>query len=781
GTPTHLRLLLESEDNQFNIPRMKHFIIGGEALPPETVTRFFNRSTGKAPYISNVYGPTECCVDSTQFLLSKDNIHTLSQQESIPIGGPMPNERIYILDKHHRLLPAGVPGELCISGDGVACGYLNRPQLTAEKFVPNPLAPGETLYKTGDLARWLPDGNIEFLGRMDFQVKIRGFRIEPGEIENRLLRHQQVRSAVVAVKTDNNNDGYLCAYFVGETENMTTQLKAFLLEQLPDYMIPAAWVQMESIPVTANGKVDRKALPEPGTFSGDYAPPETQTQLKMTAIWAGILGREEETMGIDADFFEIGGHSPKATLLTARIHKELDVKVPLVEIFENPTIRGISRYIEKTGKEEFLSIKPVEKKEYYPLSTAQKRMYILQQMNPQSTAYNMPEIIPLNGEPDREELENCINKLIRRHESFRTSFHVHREEPVQRVHDYEASVPFRLEERSNDVSSAVSFLSESTGEIPDDFIRPFKLSRAPLLRVGLLLAAGERYLLLVDKHHIITDGISSNVLKADFTALYLEGEKELPPLRIQYKDFSIWQNSRKQQEQIKKQEDYWLRQLGGELPVLEIPTDYPRPRIQSFEGADLFFALSHNEALALRQVALKVDATIYMTVIAIYTILLSKLSGQEDIIVGTPIAARRHADLQNIIGMFVNTLAMRNYPGGAKTFPDFLEEVKERSLEAFENQDYPFEDLVDKLVVNRDISRNPLFDVMLAVENISEKSESADSETTHKDDLEHDYKYKKISSKFDMALTCQEEGEDLRFSLIYCTIFTYELRDTLQC
>ncbi|MCP4214673.1 MAG: amino acid adenylation domain-containing protein, partial [bacterium] len=544
GTPTHLRLLLESENNQFDIPHMKHFIIGGEALPPDTVRRFFSRFEGKAPYISNVYGPTECCVDSTDYLLSREKVHTLGTPASIPIGGPMPNERIYILNKDNGLLPPGVPGELCIAGDGVACGYLNRPQLTAEKFVP--FGAGETLYKTGDLARWLPDGNIEFLGRMDFQVKIRGFRIEPGEIENRLNRHPQVNNAVITVRTDNNNDSYLCAYFVGQEENMTAQLKVFLLEQLPDYMIPAAWVQMESIPVTANGKVDRKALPEPETLAGNYAPPETELQRKLVTIWAAILGKEEEAVGIDSSFFEIGGHSLTATLLAARLHKELDVKVPLMEIFESPTIRKIAQYITKTGKEKFLSIEPVEKKEYYPVSSPQKRLYILQQMDTGNIGYNMPAAVPLEEDTDKEELELIFQKLIARHESLRTSFHIINENPVQVVHE---SLHFKIDNYETTKNESETII--------DKFTRPFDLSKAPLLRVGLIkIKPTGQHVLLFDMHHIITDGTSQRLLQEEFFAL--RAGKEPAPLKLQYKDFSQWQSGEKRTPLVKRQELYWI-------------------------------------------------------------------------------------------------------------------------------------------------------------------------------------------------------------------------------
>ncbi|HLP46994.1 MAG TPA: amino acid adenylation domain-containing protein, partial [Candidatus Kapabacteria bacterium] len=760
---------------------LKYIFLAGEVILPVTVKKF--KKLNNSISLENLYGPTEGTVYASQFSLKE-----WEGEKNIPIGKPCRNIMLYILDKYDYLNPVGIAGELHIAGKGLARGYLNRPELTAEKFRPqitlitliNEIKkinksfagvqgelfqkPPLILYKTGDLARWLPDGNIEFLGRIDHQVKIRGFRIELGEIENRLSSHLAVKEAIVLAR-ESNEDKYLCAYIVlnANAESTPTvilsEIRELLIRDLPDYMVPSYIVPIDKIPLTPNGKVDRKALPEPGVVSAkEYIAPRDMVEEKIAGIWGEVLfgiNSSQRPVGIDDNFFQLGGHSLKAVIMLSKVHRELNVKVTLAEIFRTPTVKGLADFVRKSLPDRYASIEPAEKKEYYELSSAQKRLYILQQIDWQSTAYNMPEVIPLGEEPDIRRLQATFKQLIERHESLRTSFHLLKDQPVQKIH---AMVSFKVEER--------------TGE-PVWNPEPFDLSKAPLLRAIYLKTQQNHYYLMVDMHHIISDGISHAVLVKDFMACYRE--ESLTPLKIQYKDFSEWQNSEKERENLKHQELYWLKTFAGELPVLEIATDFSRPIIQFFEGNTLSFGVGPEETRALKELALKEGATLFMVLLALYNVFLARLSGQEDIIIGSPTAGRRHTDLEPVIGVFINTLALRNYPGGEKSFNEFLREMKEGTIEAFENQDYPFEDLVEKVATVRDASRNPLFDVMLVLQNMDRNLEPLEPvERPAEQDEEPGIEQKQFllgnqTSKFDLILTGSENPRGINFSLGYST------------
>ncbi|MCX6584757.1 MAG: condensation domain-containing protein, partial [Candidatus Aminicenantes bacterium] len=529
-----------------------------------------------------------------------------------------------------------------------------------------------------------------------------------------------------------------------------------------------------------NGKLDRKALPEPEASSEsgvEYAAPENETQAKLVDIWSQVLGVEKETIGIAADFFQLGGHSLNATMVISRIHKELNVKVPLAEIFNSPTIRELARKIKTSVSEMYAAVEPVEKKEYYRLSSAQRRLYFLQQMEPGNTGYNIQEGVVLEGDVDIPLLETTFRQLIQRHESLRTSFEIVNEETVQRVHD---NVKFEIEyynlstdytdytDNKDDKIHHASFMNT-----PNHFIRAFDLSRSPLLRVGVFRLEEKKHLLLADMHHIISDGVSHAVLKGDFGILYSGGQ--LPAIRLQYKDYSEWQHSEKQQQLVGRQKAYWLQELSGDIPVLDIPTDYPRPSIQSYYGNTLEFDLGHDETELLNKLGRDEKTTLYMILVSIYNVLLSKLSNREEIIIGTPTAGRPHSDLERIIGMFVNTLVLKNYPGGGKTFTEFLHEVKEKALKAFENQDYPFEELVERLVVKRDTSRNPLFDVLFVLQNMEVEAEGAPGAGGTGAGVGgsrlkmQPYRYSAAIAKFDLTLTAVEVGDGIHFTFEYCT------------
>ncbi|MCP5046997.1 MAG: amino acid adenylation domain-containing protein, partial [bacterium] len=755
--------------------------------------------------IVHVYGPTETTVFATYYPIDA----IAETADTIPIGRPLANTVVYILDKYLQPVPAGIGGEVYIGGEGVARGYMNRPELTAEKFLDfshgrtrintdktNTDKHIEKLYKTGDLGMWLPGGNIEFIGRIDQQVKIRGFRIEPGEIENTLLRYDAISEAVVDIREDGTGDKTIRAYIVpDESVDMNiSQLKEDLSHSLPDYMVPSSIVTLERIPLTSNGKIDRGALPEPESVAGArYVAPVTETQEKVVGIWSGVLGLEKGEIGIDDDFFQLGGHSLKATAMAALVRKTFSVSLQLMEIFDRPTIRQLSSTIEAAaGALEETAIEPVEEKEFYVLSSAQKRIYLQQRMDEQSTAYNMPAVRVLEGEVEPKRLEKAFIELIKRHESLRTSFQLVDEQPVQRIHDH---VEFEIElcgrgappwsplnGNHSDINGNHSDINGNHSGINGkhsgshtglplqflrDFIRPFDLSLAPLLRVGLMGTGDKTHLLMVDMHHIVSDGSSVNVFAAEFLALY--GGEEPEEITLRYRDYAQWQQRWLGSGEKKGQEAHWLEQFRGEVPVLELPLDYSRPQVRSMEGLHFSFEIDEEETAALRRLASKTNVTLFMLLFALYNVLLTRLTGQEDIVVGTVAAGRGRSGLDRIIGMFVNTLAIRNFPDMERTFTCFLEDSRERVLAAFDNQDYPFEDLVDRVEVNRDMGRHPLFGTSFVLENLSD--EAGAGATVEIPGL-HLIPYPHCEtgiSKFDLSFQANDAGETLCFTVAYGT------------
>ncbi|MBU7321098.1 non-ribosomal peptide synthetase, partial [Paenibacillus oleatilyticus] len=667
-------------------------------------------------------------------------------------GKPVHNTRLYILKEGtEQLQPVGVAGELCIAGVQVARGYLNRPELTAEKFTADPFVAGERMYRTGDLARWLPDGNIEYLGRIDHQVKIRGYRIELGELETELLRVDPVQEAVVVARDDGQGQKLLCAYFVASQELTAGELREALSKELPSYMMPTYFMQVERMPLTANGKIDRKALPAPeaSVQSGQaYVAPRTQTEEQLVRIWQELLGLEK--VGVKDNFFDIGGHSLRAATLAARIHKEMNKQLELREVFEAMTVEQLARTIESKETKVLVAIPNVPESDYYPVSSAQKRLYVLSNLEGGELGYNMSGAVIAEGPLQPDRLEDAFRKLIARHESLRTSFHLIDGEPVQRV---QREAAFTLERLGADGKDVETLFHQ--------FVRPFDLAAAPLLRARLFTQSADRHLLLVDMHHIVSDGVSLRTFLDELAHLY-NGD-ELAPLRIQYKDYAVWQQERMQSEEWSKQEQYWLQAFQGDIPTMDLKTDYRRPAVQSFAGDKISFAADSSVSEGLQKLASRSGSTLYMVLLAAYTTLLHKYTGQEDVVVGTPVAGRHHADLEPIIGMFVNTLAMRNYPSGNKTFLDYVGEVKEQALGAFDHPDYPFEELVNKLNVRRDMSRNPLFDTMFELRNAEAKG------TALHDVHFSGYPVDSAIAKFDLTLEADFDERGLTFTLEYAT------------
>ncbi len=782
-------LMAEDLENQNRKDlKLRYVIFGGEALQPAKLEAWKKKYPDTL--LVNMFGITETTVHVTYREIGQEEIVSGISD----IGKPIPTLSVYVLNPYHLLQPPGTPGELCVGGKGVGRGYLNRPELTSVKFClqrqgktlfegtgkdhmpqhspqyPIPPLPHFPIYRSGDLARLLPEGDLEYLGRIDHQVKIRGFRIELGEIQGQLLLHEGIKDTLVIAKNDKEGNKYLCAYIVLEDKevfdrasSIPLELREYLSHILPDYMVPSYFVQIDKIPLTPNGKIDKNALPEPGLEIGEgFIAPRNEVEEKLVEIWSEILRIEKSVIGIDSNFFGLGGHSLKAAIVAARIHKELNVKLSLAEIFVTPTVRELSESIKRLVKDKFASIESAEKKEYYALSPAQKRLYILQQLEINNISYNIPYILPWREDIDIERLEKAFKQIIDRHESLRTSFELINQEPVQKIH--------------NRVDSAIESFTA-----PTDFVRPFELAQVPLLRVGVMklphtpaaLRAHpskerrkNKYILMIDMHHIITDGVSQATLAEEFVRIY--NKNELSPLKVQYKDYSEWQNKLLAKDMFKQQEKYWIREFEGEIPVLLLPTDYKRPAVQSFEGSVSSSEIKSEESKVLKELARQEGATTFVVLIALYAIFLSKISNQEDIIVGTPTAGRKHTDLEPIIGMFVNTLVLRSCPSGEKTFKTFLHQVNERMLQALENQDYPFEELVEKIVIERDMSRNPLFDVMFVLDmplEISLKKPPSGKKEPVIESLDYQHR----SAKFDLTLTVIDKGENLDFVFEYCT------------
>jgi acyl carrier protein len=572
-----------------------------------------------------------------------------------------------------------------------------------------------------------------------------------------------IKDVVVVDVTGEDDDRCLCAYFSADSHINTMDLKETLASQLPGYMVPHYFMQLDTIPLTANGKLDRRALPAPShRAAGDYDAPAGDVETRLVDIWSGVLGMAPDMIGVNTNFFDLGGHSLKATIMVSKIHQAMDVKIPLAEVFKNPTVRKMGEYIQSLPSQSFVSIPKAKTSENYNVTPSQHRLFILQEMDPQSTNYNMPQVMELSGEPDAEKLESALRALIDRHETLRTSFQVIEKQPVQKIHE---AVEFRLQRFDlRDTNGGLS-PQEAERRLVREFIQPFDLAKAPLMRAALVYAQEGRYILLIDLHHIISDGVSHKILEREFLELY-QGNP-LPELKLQYKDYSEWltDDQSPAHEAVKRQGEFWRQQFNGPVPVLNLSTDRRRPELRTSEGAAVSVLLKPETAEALERLATEQEVTLFMFFMALYFVLLAKMSGQEDIVVGTAVAGRNHADLEGIIGILLNMLAVRARPVSGKSFDTFLKEVKERSLAAFENQDFPFDRLVEELVPKRDMNRTPLFDAAFQFQNIDSKF-SDDEDFTLK---AKPYTFEYTNSKFDLLMDICPEGDTFKVKIEYWT------------
>lgn len=684
--------------------QLRLVMLSGDWIPlalPDKIRNQFQSAE-----VISLGGATEASIWSIYFPVSKID----ENWNSIPYGYPLANQTFYVLDHQLNECPVGVSGEMYIGGVGVAKGYLNDPEKTQDAFINHPRL--GYIYKTGDYGTLHSTGYIEFQGRKDHQVKIRGHRIELGEIENSLTSFAGIKSAIVIDRTDSEGKRYLCAYYVQDEQIDQSHIKTHLQNTLPDYMVPSALVPIQEIPVTSNGKVDRKNLPEPNmknAASQALVMPRTETERKLASIWQTLLKVEE--IGIDDSFFELGGDSLKGARLISYLQKEMNAEVPLREVFQKPTIREIAKLISQSEGIVVSEIAQVEQKIYYDVSTAQRRMYVLNKLEKDNITYNTPLILNIEGEFDQDKLKTVLAKLVDRHDSFRTSFEMKDGKVLQKINNHIA-----INISYSELTDSKESKKKQIREYISKFIKPFDLSRAPLFRVALIREDKNKYTLMLDSHHIISDGISKEIIIHEFTTLYNGGD--LPELKLQYKDFAAWQNEAFAKGQFQQQAEYWRNQFKEGVPQLEIPTDFQRPSVQNFKGDNFIFDIDKKQISGFEKIKKESDITLYMFLLGALNILLSKFANSNDIIVGSPVAGRQQADLDNIIGVFVNTLVLRNQTDGNKSVNEFLHEVKENVLASLDNQDYPFEELVEDLQLERDISRNPMFDVLFALQNM---------------------------------------------------------------
>jgi amino acid adenylation domain-containing protein/non-ribosomal peptide synthase protein (TIGR01720 family) len=722
-------------------------------------------SSGLPFKLFNHYGPTEGTVVSTW-----TEVKSEGEEEGAPsIGRPVDNTNAYVLDERLHLVPAGLPGELYVGGAGLARGYLNRPDLTAERFVPDPLGtePGGRLYRTGDVVRYRSNGNLEFLGRRDEQVKIRGFRIELGEIVSALSRHPGVQDAVVVAREDRPGEKRLVAYVVARPEGgvTTAELQRSLQASLPAYMLPSALVFLDALPLSPNGKVDRRALPAPdGQADADLVLeiPRSPIEEALVEIWRDVLGMER--VGIHADFFALGGHSLLATRVMSQVRKTYEVELPLRALFEAPTIAALAQKVEAArGSRESVSgpsIRPVPREEGLPLSFAQQRLWFLDQMGA-GVAYNIALALRLDGALDVGALQGSLNAIVRRHEALRTTFPAVEGRAVQVV---APSLEVALAEVDLIGLSEAERESEARRLAGEEALRPFDLSGGPLLRAKLLRLGESDQVLLVTIHHIVADGWSMGVLTRELAAHYragLEGNAaSLRELPVQYADFAHWQREWLRGKELERQLGYWRERLGEDLPRLQLPTDRPRPAVQTYRGANRYVVFPATLAERLTKLCREEGATLFMVLLAGFKALLHRYTGQADLAVGSPIANRNRVETEDLIGFFVNSLVLRTDLSGDPSFRELVRRVKETALGAYDHQDLSFEKLVEELQPERDLSQNPLFQVIFAVQNAPSGPLELPGLTLSRFDRDQ------VSTRFDLEIHVWEQKGSL--AAVFC-------------
>ena len=738
---------------------LRCLLTGGEQADPRAFAAVL--STGAAPQrLVHCYGPTE----TTTFAITNDVTSVSEDARQVPVGAPIADTDVYVLDASLLPAPIGVTGELYIGGAGVARGYLNRPALTAEHFLPDPFAgkAGARMYKTGDLGRWLPDGTLDYVGRKDAQVKIRGYRISPSEIVAQLLRYAGVQEAVVLALHE-EGDRRLVAYFTAAEPLQAEGLRAHLAARLPEYMVPAAYVQLTALPLTRAGKVDRNALPVPdgyGCHAAVYEAPHGELEAVLAELWRQLL--RVERIGRRDDFFELGGHSLLAVQLTSRLRTDLGVEVPLAELFAQPTLRGFAECVHAARRSVLPDIPVASREQPLPLSFEQQRLWFLSQLDGRAgAAYAIPAGVRLRGQLNVWALQAALDRIVARHEVLRTSFTSVGGAVVQVITEADGGFALErldLEGHAQPESALERLVAQQAG-------LPFDLGTGPLIRGCLVRMSDEDHVLLVNMHHIVSDGWSMGVLLNEFGALYTaiaQGQPDpLPALAIQYADYAVWQRDWMTGETLQRQLDSWRSHLSGAPVRLDLPADHPRPPVQDYKGASMAVELDEQMTAGLKALGRRHGATLFMTLLAGWAALLARLSGQGEVVIGTPVANRTRVELEPLIGFFVNTLALRIDLSGAPTVSDLLAQVRATAMAAHDHQDIPFEQVVEALSPTRSLAHSPVFQVMFAWQNAPEgdlvlpglqlQPVGAASETV----------------KFDLELSLHEDGERIVGHIAY--------------
>ncbi|WP_301647756.1 non-ribosomal peptide synthetase, partial [Streptomyces arenae] len=757
--PSHLAALAADAGLAWVLPA-RGVMLGGESAAPDWLATLIEAAGDRA--VVNHYGPTESTIGVLTGPLTADVLDT----GVVPLGGPLANTRVHVLDAALRPVPVGVPGELFVSGAQVARGYRGRPALTAERFLPDPFGPaGTRMYRTGDRVRRLPDGRLEFLGRTDQQLKVRGFRIEPGEVEAVLATHPGIRSAVVTADGE-GSERRLVAYLVpadrDEGAPAAAELRPYVTARLPEYMMPSVVVELAEFPLTANGKTDHAALPAPGSVRRDPAglvAARTETERVLAEVWAQVLGVER--VGAEDNFFDLGGHSLLATQVISRIREVFGAEVPLSALFDRPTVRELASTVD--GSATGTAAPPVvavDRDQPLPLSFAQQRLWFLAELEPGSTEYNLSTTLRRPGTLDLPALHHALTTLVARHEVLRTRLVAGQDGVAHQVIDEPTPFPLPLV----DLSAEPDPRAAARAFLEADARRPFDLSAGPLIRGTLLKVADDDHVLALALHHVVSDDWSGRILRDEITTLYdafRAGDPDpLPPLPVQYADFALWQRQWLTGDVLDEQLSYWRTTLAG-APTLELPTDRPRPPVRSSDGGTVDFRIPVSTAQRLRHLTRESGTTLSMTLLAAVNVLLGRYAGTDDVVLGTPVANRNRAETENLIGFFVNTLVMRTDLSGDPSFRELLGRVRETALGAYAHQDLPFEQVVDALSVERDRSRSPLFQVLFDYDN--GHSRSADTPDRP------DQQASALPVRFDLVVTLGEADGTLVGELQYST------------
>lgn len=737
-TPTAFYNLLPKLMHHSVLPKLKFVIFGGEALNVARLKDF----KVKYPQISliNMYGITEGTIHVTYKEITLIEIANGHSQ----IGSPLPTNSCYVLDEYMKPVPLYVKGELYIAGDGLALNYLNKESLTKERFIPHPFDASQRVYRTGDEVKINDLYELEYINRLDHQIKLRGYRIELSEIESQLLSIEGVTGAYIALQEDAHANPYLCAYVTLKSGWGTQQVRRALIEKIPDYMIPGYFVVLDQLPLTVNGKIDAKKLPLPNLFqkesSDNFVPPSTPTEIQLANIWGQVL--KVSPIGLHDNFFEMGGNSLNAVRTIAHINAHFESSVNLSDLFKFPTIKDFSCNTSLNLLQTRTKLPKAENKELYAVSSSQQRLFILNSFNNVGTTYNVYRVYQCQAPVDSHQLEKTFQMVIDRHESLRTCFSFVNDAPVQKILKH---VDFKLTCMTSDADIK---------DIAADFIQPFDLSQAPLIRAALINCANHQQYIIINTHHIIMDGVAMATVEHEISQIYHGHELPLP--QYQYKDFSEWQNVMLSNHLLDSQRQFWLTQLAGELPSLRLPTDYVRPLQMNFDGEIHRFHLENSIYTQLLEKSSELKCTVSMYVMAAFALLLHKYTQQNDIIIGCTTSGRTMEEVNQIVGHFLNMLPMRVKPKPDLPFSAFLEEVKKFSIAAFENQDYPFDLLVNELKVERNVSRNPVFDVAYIFQNFL-------SDFQYHSDISFKNIYNNQTAKHDLSLYALIENNEMIF------------------